>query len=124
MKPPAPTPPRSAPLDGVRLAFVTSGGASVVSEQTILLLRQRGSIVTGSYEGGRVRAGALVGLLRGEDLHFRYVQVGDTDAIDAGESRCEVSRLPDGRVRIVEHYEWTSRPGTGVNVLEELKGTS
>lgn len=29
-------------------------------------------------------------------------------------------RLRDGRVRILEHFEWTTRTGRGTNVFDEL----
>jgi hypothetical protein len=29
-------------------------------------------------------------------------------------------RLADGRIRIFEHFSWTSRAGSGTNVFEEI----
>ena len=39
-----------------------------------------------------------------------------------GRSRCEVLRRPGGRVRIVEHCAWETRPGSGTNVFDEAAG--
>jgi hypothetical protein len=55
-------------------------------------------------------------------LRFRYAQREDDGALHGGESRCEVRRLPTGRVRIVEHFAWSTRAGAGTNVFDEVPG--
>jgi hypothetical protein len=40
--------------------------------------------------------------------------------VHGGRSVAEMSSLPDGRIRMLEHFQWESRAGSGTNVLEEV----
>lgn len=111
-------------LHGKRMC-VTGGSANgVVDRHTVIAFVETGGIVTGSYAGGRVSAGVLAGVRKGSLLSFRYAQVDDTGRIDGGRSVCDLAVLSDGRLRLVEHFTWESRPGSGSNVFEELPGLS
>ncbi len=33
---------------------------------------------------------------------------------------CEISKTNDGRIGLLEHFQWESREGTGTNVFEEI----
>jgi hypothetical protein len=79
---------------------------------------QKGERVFGRYAGGRIDRGTLVGRIRDRTLVFRYAQRESCGEIHAGRSTCEVQSVA-GRVRIIEHYAWTTRAGTGVNVFDE-----
>ncbi|MCP3920474.1 MAG: hypothetical protein GY711_33520 [bacterium] len=79
-----------------------------------------GDSVLGGYSGGRIVHGSLIGVRRGSRFEFRYLQLQDDGVLDGGVSQCEIERAPDGRVRIVEHFEWESREGSGRNVIEEV----
>jgi hypothetical protein len=41
-------------------------------------------------------------------------------AIHHGHSVGHIERRTDGGIRIVEHFTWSSRPGSGTNVFDEL----
>jgi hypothetical protein len=88
---------------------------------TRLHFRQEGQKVLGRYSGGSVKRGLLVGEVEGEELRFRYTQVETSGEIHGGRSRCDVQRLPDGRTRILEHFTWRTRPGSGTNVFDEIR---
>ena len=92
----------------------------VVSGDTQLHFKQRGRRVVARYAGGRVARGWLLGTCVGHTLRFRYAQREDGDRIHAGDSVCDVLRLADGRLRVVELFAWATRPGTGTNVFDEL----
>jgi hypothetical protein len=64
----------------------------------------------------------LVGRVAGSRLTFRYAQVEAGGEVHAGRSVCEVTRSPEGRTRIVEHFEWRTRAGAGTNVFDEWPG--
>ena len=72
------------------------------------------------YAGGAVQIGYLVGRLNGTRLVFRYAQLHRTGEVHGGHSTCEVMSTPDGRLRLVEHFHWDSRPGSGTSVLEQV----
>jgi hypothetical protein len=107
-------------LDGVTMNAPVTAPGGVVSAETIFKFRQRDSIVSAHYQGGGIHLGYLVGLVAGDRLEFRFAQVDSTGRLDGGHSKCELARTTDGRIRILEHFQWASRDGTGVNVIEEL----
>jgi hypothetical protein len=107
-------------LDGLRMHVSATASNGVVGTETVLQFSQRGDRVVARYAGGRVERGWLVGRVAGRELHFRYAQRESSKAIHGGSSRCEVTRLPTGRVRIVEHFAWSTREGSGTNVFDEV----
>ena len=107
-------------LDGIRMHVVSTANAGVVNAETLFTFTQEGSVVSAGYSGGKVRLGYLVGVISSEGLRFRYAQLDVEGHLDGGYSNCEISRTDDGRIRLVEHFEWESREGSGTNVFEEL----
>jgi hypothetical protein len=92
----------------------------VIDRATLFQFAEHDRVVTASYEGGRVRHGYLIGLRSANRLEFRYLQIDDAGVIDSGSSTCELTILPDGRVRLTEHFTWATRDGAGTNVIEEV----
>ena len=106
-------------LDGVRMTVSNSGVHSVVNASTVLTFEQQGNVVSARYSGGEIVDGYLIGHLEGWSLLFRYVQAELSGRLDAGVSEGVIDRLPDGRLRLVEHYQWLTRPERGTNIFEE-----
>ncbi|HJS59901.1 MAG TPA: hypothetical protein VKA01_17470 [Vicinamibacteria bacterium] len=50
---------------------------------------------------------------------FRYTQVEASGAIHGGSSTCDVTKRPNGRIRLLEHFTWRTREGSGTNVFDE-----
>ena len=107
-------------LDGLTMFVSHTADTGVVSGGTRLHFTQRGDRVAARYAGGSVRRGWLVGRWTDNILRFRYAQCEDGRAIHAGHSVCDLQQLPDGRVRVIEHFAWSTRPGSGTNVFDEL----
>ena len=107
-------------LDGLKMRVVTTATSGVVSADTVFEFQQQGMVVTARYAGGRIMAGFLAGKWEKGRLPFRYVQVTNDGAVESGRSVGHVSRLPDGRVRLEEHFQWESKQGSGTNVFEEI----
>ena len=107
-------------LDRVVMHVSSTADQGVVGPGTRLRFMQKGSRVMGRYSGGAVSRGCLAGRLSGSQLVFRYVQVEASGEIHGGHSVCEVELRPDRRIRIVEHFAWRTRPGSGTNVFEEI----
>lgn len=91
----------------------------VINRETIFHFTQAGEVVEARYAGGRIRAGYLVGLVKHNELVFRYCQLSDHAQLDGGSSRCQLEEAADGRMRIIESFAWESQAGSGVNILEE-----
>ncbi|HEY8258223.1 MAG TPA: hypothetical protein VIG08_11275 [Gemmatimonadales bacterium] len=107
-------------LDGVTMFVSSTAANGVVGSATRLHFVQRGSRVAARYGGGNVARGWLAGTIAGDRLVFRYVQRELSGAIHNGRSVGLVEPRGDGRVRIVEHFTWSSRAGSGTNVFDEL----
>lgn len=107
-------------LDGLTMYVSSTASIGVVDAGTLLHFTQNGSRVLARYSGGSIRRGYLVGDIEGEKLRYRYTQVEGGGEIHGGSSLCDVETLPDGRTRIVEHFTWRTRVGSGDNVFDEL----
>ena len=107
-------------LDGVRMNVVKTASTGVVNAETIFDFQQKGHVVTAVYRGGAVIEGRLVGMVDGPQLTFRYCQAEKSGALDGGVSECELQRMVDGRIRIVERFQWESRKAAGENIFEEM----
>lgn len=102
-------------------ALAGSAG-SVISGDTLFEFEQTGDLFSARYRGGEIADGYLIGRRHaGGVLEFRYVQADRTAHIDAGESTGVLDRQPDGRLQLVENFQWITRPGAGRNVLEEVR---
>jgi hypothetical protein len=107
-------------LHGLLMYVSATGERGVVSSETRIHFIQKGSRVLGRYAGGAVGRGYLIGQLSGAELRFRYAQREASGEVHAGRSTCEVMLRGDGSVRIVEHFRWSTREGSGTNVFDEL----
>lgn len=107
-------------LNGLHMYVSQTAANGVVSGDTRLSFQQHGDRVFARYAGGEISRGFLLGRRSGDRLLFRYAQVEAGRAIHAGRSECRIETLADGRTRIIEHFAWTTRPGHGVNVFDEL----
>lgn len=110
-----------ADVNNIAMRTISTSDESEVSQSTIIKFQQNGRTIAGSYSGGKIVYGFLVGKytdrLRGE---FRYVQIADNGLIDAGKSTFVLEVSGHEVVRLIECYEWTSRIGMGVNVFEKI----
>jgi hypothetical protein len=77
--------------------------------------------VIAEYKGGRIKKGLLVGTINGKEFKFRYCQIQTDYKFDKGISSCELSLNENGKIRLIEHFEWKSRQGEkGTNIFEEI----
>ena len=106
-------------LAGIRMRTTSAADAGVVSRETELVFEQTGMVISARYRGGPIIDGYLIGRLDGTMFHFRYVQADVKGRVDAGVSTGVFERLFDGRLRLTEQFQWTTRPEAGTNVFEE-----
>ena len=95
-----------------------------VSSETIFHYRQKGNIVTATYDGGNIEWGHLIALVdEAGGLDMRYHQVNKQGVLQTGICRSVPELLPDGRIRLHENWKWTSGDcSEGRSVVEELSG--
>jgi hypothetical protein len=96
-----------------------------VSGETILEFEQTSDVVSARYRGCTIIDGYLAGNLdpTGTSLRFCYVQVDLRGNVDAGESTGTIDQMQDGRLRLIEEFQWFTRSGRGTNVFEEISNT-
>jgi hypothetical protein len=107
-------------LDGLTFFVSATADTGVVGSDTRLRFSQVGSRVYARYAGGDVLRGWLVGRWVGERVEFTYAQREGDSTIHGGRSACDVERKSDGRIRITEHFAWTTRSGSGINVFDQV----
>lgn len=98
----------------------TSNGE--VSAKTLFHYRQEGHIVTGTYSGGQIIQGMLIGIVMEDgSLEFRYNHVNKQNELRGGFCRSSPEILPDGRIRLHENWEWMDAERTaGSSIIEEV----
>jgi len=107
-------------LNGRRMRVMSTDTNGVVSSDTILVFEQTGNVVSARYRGGSIIDGYLIGVRESTSLRFRYVQVDERGNLDAGVSTGTIELLPDGRLRLIEQFQWLTRPEAGTNIFEEI----
>jgi len=107
-------------LDNTQFRVSSTAHSGVVSSETRLALAQHGIKIIGRYSGGSILRGYLVGTLTGTVLRFRFTQREVAGQIHGGRSICELERLSSGRLRLHEHFTWTTRVGAGTNIFDQV----
>jgi hypothetical protein len=105
-------------LDGRKMNAIKTAPNGVVGHETIFNFKEADGVISAEYAGGQVKHGYLVGKIIEEKLAFQYTQLHEDGKMDSGHSVCDIEMLPDGRVRLVEHFVWGE--GVGTNIIEEL----
>lgn len=107
-------------LNNVKMNVIETSENGVVNQDTIFHFKQEGNLVHADYSGGQIEKGYLVGKLINNQLEFTYCQIQFDGVLDNGKSTVELEKL-NGKIRLIEHFEWASRPGVyGTNVFQEL----
>ncbi len=108
-------------LDQVTMHVISTAETGVVNEDTIFHFTQHDEHVEASYSGGQIVKGFLVGIMKGQELAFTYCQLQKDQQLDNGVSQAELRMDSDGKILLVEHFEWKSRPGEkGTNTFRQI----
>jgi hypothetical protein len=86
----------------------------VSGAETIFHYWLDGSLVTGEYSGGRIRAGRLVGRVTSPDtIELLFQCVTTEDTLRAGRSSGHVARNGAGRATLSFEWEWLTGDRSG-----------
>ena len=100
---------------------ITTSENGVVNKNTIFEFTQTDELVFAEYKGGQIKKGFLVGNMAGDQLTFSFCQLQLDGKLDNGCSSCDLSINENGKIILVEHFEWASRPGEfGTNIFQEI----
>jgi hypothetical protein len=94
-----------------------------INEDTLFEYFQDGQMVWGTYAGGDVLRGILIGQMNANrDIRFHYLQMDTQGQLHQGTSKSSTELLNDGRVVLYENWEWTGdKKGSGSSIIEEVK---
>ncbi|MBC7919795.1 MAG: n-acetylglutamate synthase [Ferruginibacter sp.] len=102
---------------------VNNTGNGEVDAETTFHYRQAGGLVWATYEGGRVVYGNLLAKVdEAGRLDMRYQHLNVHGELMTGQCLSVPERLPDGRIRLHETWQWTSGDrSSGQSIIEEVK---
>ncbi|HSC53722.1 MAG TPA: hypothetical protein VLC98_08885 [Phnomibacter sp.] len=94
-----------------------------VNEETLFEYFQDGNAIWGTYSGGEVVRGVLIGQMNANrDIRFQYFQIDKEGQFYQGRSKSSTEFLNDGRIALYEDWEWTAnKKGNGNSIIEEIK---
>jgi hypothetical protein len=109
-------------LDGKTFRSVSNTANGEVGAETTFHYRQNGNVVTATYEGGRIIAGQLIAIrLPSGQLDMRYHHLNAAGDFMLGKCLSTPERLPDGRLKLMEAWQWLSGDGSsGQSEIEEI----
>jgi hypothetical protein len=109
--------------DGKNFRVVSNSENGETSNETIFEYKQKDNILTSEYSGGKnVKLGHLIGIVSEDGMiDMRYHQVNLKDEIMTGICNSTPEVLSNGKIRLHEHWQWTSGDKSkGNSILEEL----
>jgi hypothetical protein len=115
----------SAPLlyDNKIFAPASNSPNGEVDDTTRFHYRQIDSHVWADYSGGSIARGHLIAVCAPDGtLDMRYHHVNNAGELMTGQCKSSPVKLDDGRLRLLEKWQWTSGDlSQGESVLEEVK---
>lgn len=100
------------------------GPGAEVTPETVFHFRQMEAdgvtLLHADYFGGEVRYGKLLGVLKDGHLRHSYVQVNLKGEFSSGQSTDEIRILASGKIQLIDSWEWKTREGRGLCVMEEI----
>lgn len=109
-------------LEGKVFRSVSNTDNGEVNADTLFHYRQDGDIVTADYSGGGIVAGHLIAkVLADGRMDMRYHHLNADGDFMLGKCLSTPERLPDGRLRFKEQWQWLSGDmSSGYSEIEEV----
>ena len=109
-------------LDGKTFRSLSNTANGEVGAETLFHYRQTADIVTADYSGGSIVIGHLIArVLEDGRLDMRYHHLNRTGEFMLGQCLSTPERLPDGRLRFKENWQWLSGDmSSGYSEIEEV----
>ena len=94
-----------------------------VSGDTFFHYEQHGNILKGTYQGGSILNGHILGRVNEDNsLYFTYHHLDINHQLKSGCCYSRPKMLPDGRIQLHESWEWThGGAGEGESIVEEIQ---
>ena len=101
---------------------MSTEGTSDTDSETIFKYEQRRGLLTGTYSGGQISYGHLIGLVDElGHIDMRYHHLTVDGELKTGICRSVPEFLDSGKIRLHESWQWMSgNCEKGTSILEEL----
>ncbi len=108
--------------DNKTFRSVTNTTNGEVGGDTVFHYHQQDRIVWAEYAGGAIVRGFLIATVQADDrLDMRYQHVNRRGELMTGRCHSTPERLPDGRLRLHERWQWTSGDeSSGESIVDEV----
>ncbi|TYA74019.1 n-acetylglutamate synthase [Seonamhaeicola marinus] len=95
---------------------------SETDSKTVFHYKQKGNVLTCSYNGNSILEGHLIGLVNANgQIDMRYHQINLKGELMTGICKSTPEILDNGKIRLHEDWQWTSGDNSkGQSILEEL----
>lgn len=105
-----------------KFVSVSNTKNGTVSDATTFTYYQEGDVIWADYSGGDILKGHLIGTVDANGhLTFVYHHLNQKKEIQTGKCFSTPEILPDGRIRLVEKWQWTSGDQSkGESIIEEI----
>jgi hypothetical protein len=99
---------------------VSSNGE--VGPEIVFHYHQSKDVLTGTYSGGKIVAGQLIGKVDSlGQIDMRYQQLNIQGELMTGICHTKPEVMSNGKIRLIENWRWTSGDKSkGQSVLEEV----
>ena len=109
-------------LEGKLFASIQNTESGEVNDETLFYYHQDGNVVWADYEGGSITKGHLIAtVIENGKLDMRYHHLNSDGKIMIGKCLSIPERLPDGRLKFKEEWQWLSGDqSTGYSKIIEV----
>ena len=91
-----------------------------VNTETIFHFYQNDELIYAEYNGGKVKYGEIFGIIENETIYFYYSQENLVGEKNQGSSKDEIKMLENDKLQLIDKWEWKSKSGQGLCILEEI----
>lgn len=108
--------------NGKKFAGRFNSDTGEVGSDTIFEYFVKDGILKGSYSGGQISIGQLLGKVQSNScLEFVYHHINNQGEIKTGRCHSRPEILEDGRIRLHESWEWLKgEQGQGTSIIDEI----
>lgn len=111
---------RYGDLDGRTFVPRQRAATGDATMETRFTYRRQGPAVWATYSGGGVRHGMLAARENRGMLVSRYLHAAPDGVVKLGTCVSSIEEMPEGRLRLREHWRWDGRRESHWSVLDEL----
>ena len=108
-------------FDKKQFKVIKNDGIDIeVNTETIFNFHQNNELIYAEYEGGKIKYGEIFGLIENENIYFYYNQENLAGQKNQGSSKDEIILLENDKLQLIDKWEWKTKSGQGLCILEEV----